>query len=189
MPDARRLLAEARHVYDDERTGLRRAAHGAACSGFAGGAAWMRLALGAVRGMPPAPMPRAPGWQLLGLRKYTLALGAALLVFSPALFAGSGWALLALAPVAVLLFYAVEVRMVFAFPLALDGSDAPLVHSHRLLGEHCAWGAATVCVMRLAFEMLSGGLRGRGFVRSWCVGCLGVVLWYEHARVRAAVAS
>jgi hypothetical protein len=30
--------------------------------------------------------------------------------------------------------------------------------------------------------MLLGGLAGRGFVRSWCLGCLAVCLWYEDLR-------
>jgi len=42
-----------------------------------------------------------------------------------------------------------------------------------------------VTVARIAAEMLFGGLRGRGFARSWCVGCIAVLLWYEAARTSA----
>ena len=38
-------------------------------------------------------------------------------------------------------------------------------------------------VMPLAAVMLAGGFLGRGFVRSWCLGCLAVCLWYEHLRL------
>ena len=37
-------------------------------------------------------------------------------------------------------------------------------------------------VLALAFTMLFGGLVGRGFLRSWCLGCLAVCLWYEDLR-------
>jgi predicted MPP superfamily phosphohydrolase len=37
-------------------------------------------------------------------------------------------------------------------------------------------------VVPLAWTMLLGGLRGRGFLRSWCLGCLAVCLWYESLR-------
>ncbi len=33
--------------------------------------------------------------------------------------------------------------------------------------------------MPLACTMLFGGLAGRGFLRSWCLGCLAVCIWYE----------
>ena len=33
--------------------------------------------------------------------------------------------------------------------------------------------------MQLAAVMLLGGCIGRGFVRSWCVGCLAICIWYE----------
>jgi hypothetical protein len=36
-------------------------------------------------------------------------------------------------------------------------------------------------VMGVAWHMLTGGIRGRGFGRSWCVGCLIVVLWFDAA--------
>ncbi|MBK9388360.1 MAG: hypothetical protein IPN34_26365 [Planctomycetes bacterium] len=72
--------------------------------------------------------------------------------------------------------------MVFAFPLALDGVARPLRASHRLVNaNHGVW-EATAVVMPLAAAMLVGGFLGRGFVRSWCLGCLAVLLWYESAR-------
>lgn len=78
-----------------------------------------------------------------------------------------------------------EARFVFAFPCALDGSSTPLRASHRLLARDRGAPSATVTVARIAAEMLFGGLRGRGFARSWCVGCIAVLLWYEAARTSA----
>ena len=37
-------------------------------------------------------------------------------------------------------------------------------------------------VIRLASVMLFGGFLGGGFLRSWCLGCLAVAVWYEELR-------
>src|ERR1043165_8217029 len=72
--------------------------------------------------------------------------------------------------------------MVFLFPLAIDGRT-------RVFRESLAWTSRAggtwrvMCiVLPIAGTMLFGGLAGRGFIRSWCVGCLAVVVWYEHLR-------
>ena len=41
-------------------------------------------------------------------------------------------------------------------------------------------------VLPLAAVMLFGGLIGKGFVRSWCLGCLAVCIWYEELRQEMA---
>jgi hypothetical protein len=89
------------------------------------------------------------------------------------------WVLL---PGVVIIFYLVEAQMVFLFPLALDGSAHPIRES--LVWTRAAGGTIPVMltVMQLAAVMLFGGFFGRGFVRSWCLGCLAVVLWYEALR-------
>ncbi|MCR9245022.1 MAG: hypothetical protein NXI31_08310 [bacterium] len=173
-PSARELLAAARAHYDDPGTGLLAAVDTLAPRGFAGGAEWMRVAFVALRGVKPIGSAQ---FQVLGARKYGLALLFA--IVAGALLALISWWLV---PLAAVVFYAVEVRMVFAFPCALDGSTRPLRDSHRLVASSITAPRATLIVMRIAFEMLIGGLCGRGFVRSWCVGCLAVVLWYEAAR-------
>jgi len=134
----------------------------------------MRHALGVLRGTVPRG---AASFHRLGLAKYGLATTAALAV------AGAAWAVTPLLlPLAGLAFYAVECRMVFAFPQALDGSRTPLRDSHALVRRSTSATAATATVMTIAAEMLAGGFCGRGFLRSWCVGCLAVLLWYERAR-------
>jgi predicted MPP superfamily phosphohydrolase len=91
-----------------------------------------------------------------------------------------------LAPVA---FYAAEARMVFLFPAAIDGSRQPFAEAWSLTGR----AGGTVAVMRvvivLACVMVLGGLAGRGFVRSWCLGCLAVCVWYEMVLARDAARS
>jgi predicted MPP superfamily phosphohydrolase len=36
--------------------------------------------------------------------------------------------------------------------------------------------------MPIAASMILGGFLGRGFLRSWCVGCLAILVWYERLR-------
>lgn len=180
MGDTDALLARARLRFDEPGGGLADAARRAATGGFSGGAEWLRLALANERGVPPEG--RA-AFARLGLLKYGLAAAAASLVGAVALAFDP-----LLLPLVVVAFYLVEVRMVFVFPLALDGHAAPLVGSHDLLQRTMPWPQATARVMRIAAEMLCGGLLGRGLLRSWCVGCLAVVLWYEEARRTARVA-
>src|SRR5207237_877453 len=72
-------------LYDAPHGCLRQTAPRAWRRGFASGAAWMRLALETVRGIP-CPPPRA-GHGRLGFTKYGLAAAAALV------WAGAAWAL------------------------------------------------------------------------------------------------
>ncbi|MBL8842590.1 MAG: hypothetical protein JNL90_13805 [Planctomycetes bacterium] len=203
MPDAATLLARAACCYDEPRFGLAAAARIAARGGFAGGAEWMRRALGAIRGESPHGAAR---FTRLGVVKYALASGAALLlpalalpllalpafasVVQTPLAAALRWLLLLMSlPLASGAFYAVESRFVFAFPCAIDGDAVPLRASHRLLARTAAPLAAIRAVVRIAASMVVGGLLGRGFLRSWAIGCLAVLLWYEEARAAARAAA
>ena len=67
------------------------------------------------------PSDTAFNYQLLGLIKYGLAAGVALLWA----VAACAWHVPWLVPLAVVAFYAVEAQMVFLFPVALDGSARP----------------------------------------------------------------
>lgn len=138
----------------------------------------MRLALETIRGRPCPPT--TVNFRRLGWTKYGLAGGAALVVALIAGAADAPWLL----PLAAIAFYVVEAPMVFLFPEALDGSGRPFTTARH--GTRRAGG--TVAVMRvvvpLAGTMLFGGLVGRGFVRSWCLGCLAVCLWYEDLRTQ-----
>ncbi len=137
----------------------------------------MRLALETIRGVPCAR--QGPGYNRLGFIKYGLATAAAFA------WAAGTWALglYLLVPFAVLVFYAIEVQMVFLFPLALDGDATPF-RSARSWTRHAGGTIAAMrVVLPLAAVMLMGGLVGRGFVRCWCLGCLAVCLWYEDLRL------
>jgi uncharacterized protein len=138
----------------------------------------MRLALKIVRSHPCSP--RETTYGRLGLIKYGLATGAAIL------WVGMVWSLgmPMLTPLAVVVFYSVEAQMVFLFPLALDGSVTPF----RTARAWTRRAGGTLAVMRVVLPiagiMLLGGFVGRGFVRCWCLGCLAVCLWYEDLRLK-----
>jgi hypothetical protein len=129
----------------------------------------------------PASDP-AHGLHVLGALKYGLAAAAALLVAAPAIRLRL-WPLL---PVCVVAFYAVEAQMVFLFPLALDGSTRPFREARRLTARAGGTLAVMAVVLPIAAVMLFGGVARQGFVRSWCLGCLAVCIWYEDLRTEAA---
>lgn len=136
----------------------------------------MALALGEIRGAPvPAP---SGGSARLGLVKYGMATASAAVVAG---IAGCFSVVFAV-PLAIMAFYAVEALGVFVFPALASGASSPWRQSLSLVGE--AGGTAVVAskTLVIASVMLFGGLAGRGFVRSWCIGCLAVVLWYERLR-------
>ena len=119
----------------------------------------------------------------LGLVKYALASSAAVVVTAAIAVARLWW----LAPLAVFAFYAVEVQMLFAFPLAIDRHPRPLRGSRRLMLRSSGTTARAVArVLPIATLMLFGGFFGRGFLRSWAIGCLAVCIWYEQARALRA---
>ena len=72
--------------------------------------------------------------------------------------------------------------MVFLFPLALDGYSSLFRESRRWTIKAGGTVRVMLIVMRLALVMLFGGFLGGGFLRSWALGCLSVVLWYEQVK-------
>ena len=136
----------------------------------------MRLALGTIRATPLPPT--GHHFHSLGLLKYGAASGVALLWLLASWAVGLPW----LGVLAALAFYAVEGQMVFLFPVALDGSGRPFRDALALTRRAGGTVAVVVVVIPLAATMLLGGFAGRGFLRSWCLGCLAVCLWYESLR-------
>jgi hypothetical protein len=172
---ASELLQEARRLYDTPDLPFARIAmHDSWRSGFASGAEWMRIVLSYRRGHEIPPI-RAP-YNLLGIIKYGLAVLGALA------YAALAWRLevLILIPGFILVFYAIEAQMVFLFLLAIDGKSALFRESLRMTQQAGGTLSVMITVMRLTVAMIFGGFVGMGFVRSWALGCLSVVLWYEE---------
>jgi len=130
--------------------------------------AWMHAALAHVRG---ARVARTTARELraLVLAKYVLCV------------------LLALAPVA--LAWASRAQLVFLVHVVADGSAHPWRDARRRTVDAGGTLSVMATVVPIAVFMLSEGLAGRGFVRSWLTGCLATVLWYEHVRLRRGRAA
>jgi hypothetical protein len=176
MISAQKLLQQAAALYDDRSSPLAQQSQHAWKGGFYSGAAWMELVLSELRGQPQRSVPQC--LQGFGILKYTLTSIAALIVVAIAIKTQIYPFILLCIPA----FYAVEVQMVFLFPITLDR----LPHPFRTSLQWTQYAGGTIAAMRivlvLAVVMLLGGLLGKGFVRCWCLGCLAVVLWYEQIR-------
>jgi hypothetical protein len=171
------LLSRARLIYDDPDLPFAQlAAREGWRSGFISGADWMRLAMSHARGTE-IPLPNVP-FQLLGTVKYGLCSLAALIYLLVV------WSLhwYPLIIGVILVFYAVEAQMVFLFPLAIDSCPNLFPESRRWTLKAGGTVRVAATVLPLAVVMLFGGFVGQGFVRSWALGCLAIVLWYEDLR-------
>jgi predicted MPP superfamily phosphohydrolase len=177
------LLVRAGLLFDAPGNALVRQAAGAWRRGFASGGQWMGVALQAIR-QESSPRSSA-GLQWLGIAKYAMALAAGMLfVVAAAALHRRELALLGIAA-----FYAVEAQMVFLFPLALDGRTRLFRESRRWTRRAGGTFAVLRVVLPLAAVMVTGGFIGRGFVRSWCLGCLAICIWYEDLRRAEAQAD
>jgi hypothetical protein len=171
------LLSRARLIYDDPDlpfAGL--AAREGWRSGFTSGADWMWLAMSHVRSTE-IPRTNAP-FQRLGTIKYGLCSFAALIYLLLV------WNL-HLYPLSIgvfFVFYAVEAQMVFLFPLAIDGYQNLFPESRRWTLKAGGTVRVAATILPLAAVMLFGRFASQGFVRSWALGCLSVVVWYEDLR-------
>lgn len=174
---ARRLLKQAGILFDNPQLPFAyTAAQDGWRAGFASGAAWMRSVMEYVRGEAIPPI--EADYNKLGIFKYGLASSCALAC--GALLILMGWWLLL--PLCVLVFYLVEAQMVFLFPLAIDGCKQPVRLSPGWTQHAGGTLRVTWVVMQLAAVMLFGAFTGNGFVRSWALGCIAIVLWYEELR-------
>lgn len=174
---ASELLAHAQAIYDDPLLPFANtAAKQGWRTGFASGAEWMRSVMEHKR---PSSISYTPAsYNRWGFFKYGMA-GVCALAYLIFVYLTRTWLLL---PGFVLVFYAVEAQMVFLFPLLIDGCKNPLVESRRWTQRAGGTLPVMITVMQLAVVMLFGGFVGKGFIRSWALGCIAVVVWYEDVR-------
>jgi len=178
------LLEEARRLYDEEGSELPAHARRVRWRGFTGGAEWMAAAMARVGGTGPALDGRR--WEAVGGCKYAVAVAAGLLsaaALAAAIPLAGGAGAVPVLAAAIAGFYLAEAPAVFLFPALLDGRPGWRT-SLRLVRRDGGILSVAATTSRIALHMLSGGLRGQGFLRSWCVGCLAVVCWYERLRRR-----
>jgi len=140
---------------------------------FEAGALWMGGCLAQIR-ETPGDRRLSASFTAYGYLKYGLASGAAALWVL--LTSMSDWPYLF--PLGILVFYLVEVNFLFLFPILLDGRQRPISTSFRMT-RNLGYIYAMKNLAAIASRMLFGGFAGRGFKRSWLMGCLAVLFWYE----------
>ena len=167
---------------------------------FNGGAEWLALALGTLRGAPVGA--RTAHYTFAGVSKYAAAtaVGAIggwtaanlvdVLTGAAATAAGAPPA----GPFSVLPkaaaaafgfaagFYLAEAPTVYLFPAMIDGERRPWRASFALMRRDGGWIKTAFRTVRIAASMVCGGFLGRGFLRSWCAGCFAVAIRYESLR-------
>ncbi len=174
----RRLLTQARDVYDSKVDRLEDKVRNYRWNGIQGCTEWMREVLTILR---RGQIPRGhANFTWLAIIKYGLSFSIFTLTIPVCgLFLGF--------VTGVILFYAIESQMTFLFPCALDGITRPFRESRALAVQ--AGGTLHVMrvVMGLAIVMMGGGWFGYGFIRSWCLGCIAILIWYEDLRKNKSV--
>ncbi|HBE21472.1 MAG TPA: hypothetical protein DDW51_28735, partial [Cyanobacteria bacterium UBA11367] len=150
MSKATALLRQAAALYDDPNLPFAQEAKKAWQGGFYSGAGWMELVLSQLRHQPQRPVPKC--LQGFGIIKYTLTTIAAL----PILGFAIATQIYPLIILSIPAFYAVEVQMVFLFPITLDRMANPFRTSQEWTKRAGGTIAAMQIVLVLAAVMLFG---------------------------------
>jgi len=86
-----------------------------------------------------------------------------------------------LLPAAILVFYILEIHFLFLFPLLLDKVENPLLRSIKMTYDiGCL--QALLTVMPIGFFMVFGLLNLKKPLKNWYLGCLSILIWYNHER-------
>lgn len=141
---------------------------------FEHGARWMRRRMNSLDNRTEKELDHTTQYTVYGVLKYSCCIIAAIV-------AGMEFYHLhfLLTPLAIVIFYCVEVHFLFLFPLILDGARRPLLASIRLT-YRIGYFRALVMVMRLGGFMVAGLFNLKNPTRNWHIGCLAVIIWYQH---------
>jgi len=138
---------------------------------FSSGAQWMYDRLHELQPNNIHPFDPKINYNLYGGMKYAICLaGLSMVLLAHRLLA---------IPVGVALFYLLEVHFLFLFPLLIDGEPRPILASLRTTHK-IGVGKCLAMVVPIAGFMLFGLLRKTDRLRNWYVGCLAIIIWYDH---------
>jgi hypothetical protein len=157
---------------------------------FGSGGLWMRVWLESLRNKGNMSLPctylvdvgRTVGGQYednqlfvrYGCFKYGLALSMATLVVGIL-----GLPALVELLIFIIVFYLIEIQFLFLFPILIDRTNLPFrasVHMTYRMG----YIRAFYTVLLLAAYMLTGLMMRRDPFRKWHIGCLAVLILYQH---------
>jgi hypothetical protein len=138
---------------------------------FPSGAQWMYDRLHELQPASMRPFNPAVNYNWYGGMKYGICLAGLVMGF----IAPGIWAI----PVGIALFYLLEVHLLFLFPLLIDDEPRPLQASIRATYK-VGVGKCLTMVLPIAGFMLIGLLQKTDRLRNWYVGCLAIIIWYDH---------
>lgn len=140
---------------------------------FSSGAKWMHDQLEQIRNKPIVFHPKLP-YERAGIIKYGLSM-------SGMMVAAIGlWAIYPLlVPLSIVVFYLLEVQFLFLFPFLIDHSSHPFRASRAAIRRIGTLRALYV-VLPIGVWMVLGLLRLHQPLRNWYLGCLAILIWYEH---------
>ncbi len=141
---------------------------------FTQGAHWMAHRLNELDDSKIAVVDPMVNFKVYGFGKYILCV----LFFVISLLFSLKLNLL-LMPVSILVFYFVEVQLLFLFPLLIDQVERPILTSIRLTSEIGVF-RAVITVIPIAFYMAWGLCNVKKPFKNWYIGCLAVVIWYQY---------
>lgn len=145
------------------------------------GARWMHDRLnelqGSIRSFDPAI-----NYNFYGYLKYGICISGAFL--AAWWLSGYGWLFI---PLAILLFYLLEIHFLFLFPLLIDHSSRPVLTGIRAIFKigivQCLF-----TVIPISIFMMTGLLWKKDRFRNWYIGCLAILIWYNN-EVRNRISS
>lgn len=138
------------------------------------GCRWMYKKLNEnIEGNEP-PFNKAINYTAYGMLKYSIAM--AVFLFSCWQFYKISFVIV---PVAIIMFYLVEIHFLFLFPLILDGAKNPIWTSIRQTYKTGIL-KALLTITPIGFFMLLGLLHVKNPLRNWYIGCFAIIIWYKN---------
>ncbi len=140
---------------------------------FTDGAKWMLNQLNKL-GNNKLAFDRSVNYTAYGLLKY----GVCIFCFAGAVFI-LGKIHMLLIPLAVAIFYFVEVHFLFLFPMLIDGIKYPLKESIKQT-YRLGLFSSMATVFCIGIFMVTGLFNISKPLRNWYIGCLAIIIWYQH---------
>jgi hypothetical protein len=147
---------------------------GAITSIFSTGAEWMHHQLYELQPTTtPSFNPNTP-YTTYGLLKYGIC-GTASIAALIALATFNPW----LIPLSIIIFYLAEIHFLFLFPILIDQTPHPILASIRAT-YRIGITKCLLTVIPIATYMLIGLLHKKDRLTNWYIGCLAIIIWYNH---------
>jgi len=141
---------------------------------FSSGAHWMHRQLAALHPTTTPPFNPNTQYTAYGLLKYGACLTA--LITTLTAFPTCGPIII---PLSILAFYLVEIHFLFLFPILIDQTPNPVLSSIRATYK-IGIARCLLTVIPIAAYMLIGLLNKKHRLHNWYIGCLAIIIWYNH---------